>query len=352
MERVARIGEKKALIINELIQGKELANQLKNRIDTTTTYETCEFLVEKILSSYEKALSMLNWSALLESPHSLAGTSPRSENYDSLDCLKDQKHKQVFKKRKTTLPRWSEQVHICSGTGSEVPPGDGYSWRKYGQKDILGCNFPRAYYRCTHRNAQGCLAVKQVQKSDENPSLVEITYRGRHTCSQASRMTTKLASFGDEDSKGSKDRYQPQPDAEISRQSQEVVSQLEECLKTENLDTNVEIFPSFSFPSTPFETESLESHFFSESAKEDNFLGDFPPQFILSAASESIYFPLPPNHMTNLGMVQILQSPDSVLTEIVSATTSVANSPTGDLSFSLDQVDFDPKFLDIPEFFL
>jgi len=34
-------------------------------------------------------------------------------------------------------------VKDCSGTGLEGPLDDGYSWRKYGQKDILGANFPR-----------------------------------------------------------------------------------------------------------------------------------------------------------------------------------------------------------------
>src|SRR5262249_49847689 len=43
----------------------------------------------------------------------------------------------------------------------------------------------RGYYRCTHRNVQGCLATKQVQRSDEDPTIFDITYRGRHTCAQA-----------------------------------------------------------------------------------------------------------------------------------------------------------------------
>lgn len=41
------------------------------------------------------------------------------------------------------MPKWSEQVRICSGTMADGPLGDGYSWRKYGQKDILGATHPR-----------------------------------------------------------------------------------------------------------------------------------------------------------------------------------------------------------------
>ena len=42
-----------------------------------------------------------------------------------------------------SLPRWTEQVRVTTGMGLERPLDDGYSWRKYGQKDILGANYPR-----------------------------------------------------------------------------------------------------------------------------------------------------------------------------------------------------------------
>lgn len=42
-----------------------------------------------------------------------------------------------------TLPKWTDQVRVCSGTALEGPPDDGFSWRKYGQKDILGAKHPR-----------------------------------------------------------------------------------------------------------------------------------------------------------------------------------------------------------------
>uniref|UniRef100_A0A0D3GQM5 WRKY domain-containing protein n=2 Tax=Oryza TaxID=4527 RepID=A0A0D3GQM5_9ORYZ len=59
-------------------------------------------------------------------------------------------------------------------------PGDAYPWRKYGHKGILGTRFPRNYYRCGQ--ILGCTARKQVQQSDDDPSRVEITYIGAHTC--------------------------------------------------------------------------------------------------------------------------------------------------------------------------
>lgn len=46
----------------------------------------------------------------------------------------------------------------------------------------------RGYYRCTHRNTQGCLATKQVQRMDEDQTILEITYRGNHTCCQVGKL--------------------------------------------------------------------------------------------------------------------------------------------------------------------
>ncbi|CAN4102394.1 unnamed protein product [Withania somnifera] len=64
----------------------------------------------------------------------------------------------------------------------ELPPEDGYTWRKYGQKEILGSRFPRAYYRCTHQKLYNCPAKKQVQRLDDDPYVFEVTYRFQHTC--------------------------------------------------------------------------------------------------------------------------------------------------------------------------
>lgn len=41
------------------------------------------------------------------------------------------------------MPRWTEQVKVFSESGPGGPADDGYSWRKYGQKDILGASHPR-----------------------------------------------------------------------------------------------------------------------------------------------------------------------------------------------------------------
>jgi WRKY DNA -binding domain len=41
------------------------------------------------------------------------------------------------------MPKWRNQVTVNTNCGVVGPLEDGYSWRKYGQKDILGAKYPR-----------------------------------------------------------------------------------------------------------------------------------------------------------------------------------------------------------------
>ncbi|XVF73049.1 hypothetical protein PTKIN_Ptkin12aG0170300 [Pterospermum kingtungense] len=321
-------------LLNEIIQGKELTDLLRSHLHTSSSPQTRQVLVEKILSSYERALSMLNRSGTLvetkptrntlKSPGSvLANGSPRSEGTDKKD---------VSKKRKTSSG-WTEQVRVCYGTSLEGPLDDGYCWRKYGQKDILGSNFPRGYYRCTHRHSQGCLATKQVQKSDNDPTIFEVKYRGRHTCKQASHNfgATSVPVTGESKEK--------------QKQSQETFLSFESGLmvKTEELDNREDnIFPSFP---SPVEPENVENGIFVKSLMVNDIIGNLSPAFVSPATSESNYFSMSPCHMGSFGLGYNVQTSESDLTEIISAPTSVTNSPMGDLDFSsLDKLEFDPSF--------
>ncbi|KAK1558982.1 hypothetical protein Q3G72_009076 [Acer saccharum] len=362
------------VLISELTQGKELAKQLRNHLKPSSSKEKRDLLIQQILGSYEKALSMLNCgggggasSSMVDEladhfPSTFANISPRSDTSD-LD-YKDQCHKHVYKKRKT-MPRWTEQVKVCSGTGLEGPLDDGYCWRKYGQKDILGASFPRGYYRCTHRHAQGCLATKQVQRSDENPSIFEVTYRGRHTCSQNSQLAVAVrasssvppaaAAAGMSKEKRNHQHYlikQQEHEDQNQKQSQELMmfsfgSAAGLKVKTEDLDNREDIFPSFSFPLTSTEADNVEENMFIESFIENNFMGSFSPKFISPATSESNYFSVSPSHnMNNFGLGHSVHTTESDLTEIISAPNSVTNSPIG------EDFDFDPNFpFDNLEFF-
>ncbi|XP_058114069.1 probable WRKY transcription factor 3 [Magnolia sinica] len=54
--------------------------------------------------------------------------------------------------------------------------GDGFNWRKYGQKQVKGNDSSRSYYRCTHAN---CPVKKKVERCS-NGHVTEIIYKGQH----------------------------------------------------------------------------------------------------------------------------------------------------------------------------
>jgi hypothetical protein len=83
---------------------------------------------------------------------------------------------------------------ISTEAGNDVAPDDGHTWRKYGQKDILGSQHPRSYYRCTHKYDMGCEAKKRVQRYDDSPRF-EITYIGFHVCQIKPRLLELQNSF-------------------------------------------------------------------------------------------------------------------------------------------------------------
>lgn len=60
--------------------------------------------------------------------------------------------------------------------GGGAPSDDGYNWRKYGQKQVKGSEYPRSYYKCTHPN---CPVKKKVERSHEG-HITEIIYKGAH----------------------------------------------------------------------------------------------------------------------------------------------------------------------------
>eukprot|EP01018_Ginkgo_biloba_P035664 Gb_36184 [translate_table: standard] len=65
---------------------------------------------------------------------------------------------------------------IPTVTVVEKPSADGYNWRKYGQKQVKGSEYPRSYYKCTHPN---CPVKKKVERSHDG-QVTEIVYKGEH----------------------------------------------------------------------------------------------------------------------------------------------------------------------------
>ncbi|KAK4273784.1 hypothetical protein QN277_017115 [Acacia crassicarpa] len=97
-----------------------------------------------------------------------------------------QKRLRKSNSRKSDLETKTVMVEAPKFGNTEIPPEDGFTWRKYGQKEIFGCVYPRSYYRCTHQKLYKCPAKKQVQRVDNSPHTFAVTYRGSHTCVMSS----------------------------------------------------------------------------------------------------------------------------------------------------------------------
>ncbi|KAK6911742.1 WRKY domain [Dillenia turbinata] len=85
------------------------------------------------------------------------------------------------------MPQMNESVDGVYQTSEEGQRGtyatgmvrtseDGYNWRKYGQKQVKGSEYPRSYYKCTHPN---CQVKKKVERSHDG-QITEIIYKGAH----------------------------------------------------------------------------------------------------------------------------------------------------------------------------
>ncbi|KAA0035076.1 putative WRKY transcription factor 32 [Cucumis melo var. makuwa] len=77
----------------------------------------------------------------------------------------------------TSLKPGKKPKFVVHAAGDVGISGDGYRWRKYGQKMVKGNPHPRNYYRCT---SAGCPVRKHIESAVENPNAVIITYKGVH----------------------------------------------------------------------------------------------------------------------------------------------------------------------------
>ncbi|XP_028240307.1 probable WRKY transcription factor 49 isoform X1 [Glycine soja] len=104
------------------------------------------------------------------------------ENALSVTNQRDHHFPQLSSARVSILERGLSKIENkytlkikCFGNGMG---DDGYKWRKYGQKSIKNSPNPsRSYYRCTNPR---CSAKKQVERSNEDPDTLIITYEGLH----------------------------------------------------------------------------------------------------------------------------------------------------------------------------
>ncbi|CAD6244966.1 unnamed protein product [Miscanthus lutarioriparius] len=177
----------RARLVSELGRVQDLVRQLELQLRApadAASVDLCRRLVHQIVALTDRSIGMLHSSPDLgPSPLSATGTGSPISSDAASDHHPFRPATASPKKRKATARWTSQQVRVsAAGGGAEGPADDGHSWRKYGQKDILGAKHPRAYYRCTHRNSQNCPATKQVQRTDDHPALFDVVYHGEHIC--------------------------------------------------------------------------------------------------------------------------------------------------------------------------
>ncbi|XP_027902070.1 probable WRKY transcription factor 53 [Vigna unguiculata] len=335
-------------IVQELLQGLELARQLQVCLHTpSSSQETRDLLIHNIISTFEKALEMVNWkgplpaaessqlplAAAIRMSDSPISSSPRSE--DSERDLKDQDHN-AFKKR-NTLPRWTKRIRVTPGMAVEGPLDDGYSWRKYGQKDILGAMYPRGYYRCTHRTVQGCMATKQVQRSDEDPTIFEINYRGKHTCTVAhTAATSSVIPLENQEPTLNNTNQQQNILQSLEQQPNDLLLSLREGLRvqTQNLDSTDQSFSPFRFPlSTNIKNEGQ--------VFPPHVLENFGSPYMSPATSGISHFSVSPSGVNSFGGNPNLGTFESHINDMIPPATSAPNSAAVALEFPFNQFNFD-----------
>uniref|UniRef100_A0ACD5YGL0 Uncharacterized protein n=1 Tax=Avena sativa TaxID=4498 RepID=A0ACD5YGL0_AVESA len=156
------------LVMTELIRIKELVKQLE--VHLRDCPDLCKHLAEQIFTVTERSIGSMISSRHFDCRKRSAANAGIDSPPGTL--VKANRKRKMMAKEKL-------QVRVSSAGGGE---DDGYSWRKYGQKEILGAQHPRGYFRCTYRKTQGCSAIKQVQRADEDPAFFDVTYHGTHTC--------------------------------------------------------------------------------------------------------------------------------------------------------------------------
>jgi WRKY transcription factor 2 len=98
--------------------------------------------------------------------------SRSKEGSDESTLRENLNHDEDIRRQLLLEEEQKEMSHATEGKTSE----DGYNWRKYGQKQVKGSEYPRSYYKCTHPN---CQVKKKVERS-HNGQVIEIIYRGNH----------------------------------------------------------------------------------------------------------------------------------------------------------------------------
>jgi hypothetical protein len=126
---------------------------------------------ENVLNS--KALGL---SEMCTYESETAAPSPPMYNPPQQQALEELRIKpEVESLEKVSPPQGFVPGH-CQPYMVQRPDDDGYNWRKYGQKQVKGSEYPRSYYKCTYAS---CHVTKKVERCYDG-QITEIVYKGAH----------------------------------------------------------------------------------------------------------------------------------------------------------------------------
>nr|USN24499.1 WRKY transcription factor [Panax notoginseng] len=300
--------------IQELIEGRELANQLRILLtkplkdDDDAPLSGAGDLVTKILGSFKNSLFILNSSGSDEAsqvPANTGGSCDGGQKTEEADSGESSKTSTAFKDRRGCYKRRRTAEAVTKFSPAFIE--DGHAWRKYGQKVILNAKYPRNYFRCTHKFDQGCHATKQVQRTGEDPPMYRTTYHGHHTCRNDHDLLLKPPQFI--------------LDSTAPRDSSILLS-FEP--NNNNPNPNPNLNTTLFFPFIKQETykkedlTSINHHHQSSSASTDYFLS-------------------PNNHVTTFGSSELLSPTGSDHGDVISSS-GVYSSTTSTHSFEMDHM--------------
>ncbi|CAD5334723.1 putative WRKY transcription factor 27 [Arabidopsis thaliana] len=153
---------------------------------TTTTWSPPPLLPPPKASSPSPNILLKQEQVLLESqdqkPPLSVRVFPPSTSSSSVFVFRGQRDQLLQQQSQPPLrsrKRKNQQKRTICHVTQENLSSDLWAWRKYGQKPIKGSPYPRNYYRCS--SSKGCLARKQVERSNLDPNIFIVTYTGEHT---------------------------------------------------------------------------------------------------------------------------------------------------------------------------
>ncbi|XP_048127316.1 probable WRKY transcription factor 70 [Rhodamnia argentea] len=186
MERCAwpkNLSSSRKHAIKELLHGQNPTKKIRHLFDAhsqtgnnTAQPLIAEDLIVNVLRSFSNTLS-------------LSSSAAESASYEVLQvptnaCVRSEVSEEVSEESIKPPP---VPTNACVGSevseGSEsihtpVPRRNSDTWTRLD----LNLIDDGSYFRCAHRFVQGCLAVKHVQKIEDDATLYMVTYRGPHTC--------------------------------------------------------------------------------------------------------------------------------------------------------------------------